>query len=129
MLDVELLGDGFDDEVAGGEFAAATGRVGLHDADAIEARLPGWGADLAFPGLAPQHRIAETACLVRSLGAGIGKQHRHPRLGGDLGDAAAHHAGADNPDGEVRPIEVEGHGQRPRKSGGRFSRNAAMPSF
>ncbi len=45
----------------------------------------------------------------RRVGAAVVEHDVNAGLRGDLRDAASHHAGADDADGEIRALRVEGH--------------------
>ena len=76
-----------------------------------------------------QHLGCERNGRLRHLGRGVGDADVEPARGRDLGDAAAHGAGADDPYHEIGRVEIGRHRHAPLNRGGRFSRNAFMPSF
>ena len=102
---LQLLDDGLDDDVAGGE-----GRqVAADHRYALDRGEGGGGVHPALLGGAVQHLGDEGAGLFGHPFLGVGDEHRDAGGGGDLRDAAPHDAGADDAHGQVRSLCVE-HG-------------------
>jgi hypothetical protein len=114
-LELQLLGNGLDDDVGACELADLRDRA---DATASGSRI-GLG-ELALLGLALQE--APMRSSARSEAPSTGSwSNTEARLGRHLGDAGAHDAGPEHADGGDL-------GHRPRNAGSRFSVKAATPS-
>ncbi len=115
-LELEVLGNRLDHQVGVGQVLESRHRsnAGHGDRGVI-------GADLLLLCLAVEEAADALACSLRGALDRVVNEHREPRFGHDLRDPRAHGPGPEHANG---PDLVH----RPRKSGSRFSANAATPS-
>src|SRR5260221_596123 len=123
LLGRQRLDDRLDHHVAAGELGQARDRL-----QAPGSGLRRVGGHLTLLGGAPGHLGDELGRLTGGVRAAVMEPDVEAGGDRDLGDAAAHRAGADHPDGEVGLERDLGH-QRPSKLGLRLPRKASMPSF
>ena len=120
LLELEVLGDGLDDQVGGGQIF----EVGRAAQPGVDRR--GHAAIEMSPGhLALEERVDPVAGPLPGHGRGVEYQDLVSRLGGHLGNAGAHRPRPQHPDPTDR---LHGTGQWPLKRGSRFSPKAATPS-
>ena len=109
-LDLQILDDGFDDDVAVPERRRVPGH-GVQACLGVSGRL---GRHAPLRGEVVEGRRNRGPRLIGGAVAGIGEQHPDPRGGGDLGDAAAHGARTDDAQTECRCVGVEHDGCHPQ---------------
>jgi hypothetical protein len=106
LLGIEALDDGLDDQVGLADLGEVAG-----DGDARERSVGLALRQAALLDLAAQHPGNVVPGRLRGTRLLVVGDDAHAALRRHLHDAAAHRAGADHADGEVRGIGVEGHGR------------------